>query len=132
MNGLDAFISARRSTPFAWGVHDCATFAADWVLQRTGNDPLADLRGVGLQPLARMRLLHRAGGYVKAASDRLGNAQPGAFARRGDVVLLRTGHRGHRMAHRAFGVCVGTHAVTTGMYGLVFMPVTEVEAAWRV
>lgn len=132
MKGLDAFIDARRSTPFAWGSHDCATLAADWVLQRTGKDPLADLRGVGLQPLARMRLLRREGGYVPAADARLGPAQPGAFARRGDVVLMRTGHRGQRMAHRAFGICVGTHAVTTGMQGLVFMPVTQVEAAWRV
>ena len=132
MKGLDAFIDARRGTPFAWGTHDCATLAADWVLQRTGADPLADLRGVGLQPLARMRLLHREGGYVLAATDRLGLALPGAFARRGDVVLLRTGHRGQRMAHRAFGVCVGVHAVTTGTHGLVFMPITEVEAAWCV
>lgn len=132
MKGLDAFIDARRGTAFAWGSHDCATLAADWALQRTGVDPLADLRGTGTQPLARMRLLRSAGGYMQAAIDRLGPARPGAFAQRGDVVLLRTGHRGQRMAHRAFGVCVGIHAVTTGAHGLVFMPVTDVEAAWCV
>lgn len=132
MKGLDAFIESRRRLAFAWGSHDCATLAADWTLQRTGYDPLADLRRVGTQPLARMRVLRRAGGYVQAAVDRLGPALPGAFARRGDIVLVRTGHRGQRMAHRAFGICVGTHAVTTGMHGLVFLPVTDVEAAWCV
>ncbi len=130
--GLDAFIDARRDVPFAWGSQDCATVAADWVLERTGRDPLADLRGTGTRPLARMRPVQRAGGFVQAGTERLGPALHGAFARRGDVVLVRTGHRGQRCAHRAFGVCVGSHVAAPGLHGLVFLPLTDVEAAWRV
>ena len=42
---LGAHIAAHRTRPFAYGAHDCATFAAGAVQAVTGSDPAAGLTG---------------------------------------------------------------------------------------
>lgn len=134
---LDAFIDARRSVPFAYFEHDCATIAADWVREATGRDPLAPLRADGgpLGPrrlLTALRYVRAAGGFEAAASRLLGAARPARLAQRGDVVLVHSGRRIGRVAGHAFGLCTGTHIVAPGAQQLVFLPVTAGVAAWRV
>lgn len=132
MQLLDTFIAAHHFTPFAWGRHDCCTFAADWVLVRTGRDPMAALRGL-FSPLAAMRALRRLGGFVAAADALLGNrlAAP-ALARPGDVCLVSSGRRPGRASGHAFGVCLGSRIAAPGPSQLVLLPITSAEASWRV
>ncbi len=125
MMGLDAFLEARRDVAFRWGSQDCATVAADWVLERTGRDPLADVRDPSLTVLQRLRVIHRAGGFLAIVSSASARPSRGSMQGAGDVVLVPSGHRGTHVAHKAFGLCAGSHLVAPGAAGLVVLPVTR-------
>ena len=43
--GFHTFLEQRARRPFAWGVNDCALFAADGIRAITGVDIAADFRG---------------------------------------------------------------------------------------
>lgn len=144
MADLDAFIDARRSTAFAYFNHDCAHVAADWVREATGVDALAPLRGDGgpLQGgslLRALRFVRQAGAgqparecFIAAGEFLLGPSVPGLAARRGDVVLVRSGGRVGRVSGYGFAVCTGTHIVAPGADRLMFLPITAAEVAWRI
>ncbi|QHJ00124.1 hypothetical protein GT347_20350 [Xylophilus rhododendri] len=131
MSMLDTFLHERRGRVFAWGSHDCCTFAADWVLAATGRDPMADLRGLD-SPLQAMRRLRDLGGFVEAGVKAMGPALPGLMAQRGDVVLVRSGRRFGRASGYAFAICTGGHLAAAGTDRLLFLAITDAEAAWRV
>lgn len=120
---LAAYIDATRSLVFAWGVHDCCTFAAGAVLAVTG-------RAVPLPAWSGRReavfTLRRLGGLRAATTAQLGPVQAPALARRGDVVLLR--QRGRSL----LGVCLGHVWAAPGAGGLAFGPMDEALAAWKV
>lgn len=126
---LAAFIAARERRPFRWGEHDCCLFAADWVLECTGTDPAAALRGYDSERQAR-RLLKDAGG-LRALVDELLPAHPSvAWAGRGDVVLVDGGHGPH---NPALAVIDGLHAVAPApAAGLARVPMAYWLYAWRV
>jgi hypothetical protein len=137
MKNLDDFIVARRSAPFEYFRHDCVHIAADWVIARTGKDPLADLRAadapVGRKNLlAAMRAVRAAGGFLSAATARLGPPLPGTMAQRGDVVLARSGGKVGRVSGYSFGICTGSHIAAPAADRLVFLPLTAGVATWRV
>lgn len=134
---LDRFIDARRNTPFEYFTHDCVGIAADWVLESTGQDPLADMRGergvlAKRRLLPALRIVRSAGGFEAAASARLGPSKPALMAQRGDVVLARTGGKVGRVSGFGFGICTGPHIVVPSNERLVFLPLTEGVAAWAV
>lgn len=134
MQALDAFIEARRDRPFEYFSHDCAHLAADWVLDRTGSDPLAPLRAGVLGSrnlLTALRFVRECGGFVQAGERLLGPSLPGLMAQRGDVVLMRSGRRPGRVSGFSFGVATGTHLTGPGRDGLEFLPATDAVAAWR-
>jgi hypothetical protein len=126
---LEVFIERHRDTPFAWGVHDCVTFAIGWLeLAREDLAPRDDLaprlaygsaheaaRELGQQPLAEA---------VEAWGElpRIGVT----FAQRGDLVLLDVGGR------QTLGLCVGGDAAGPSTHGIEFAPMTAAVAAWRV
>ena len=86
----------RRAQPFAWGIHDCCTFAADAVQAITGQDPApAGLRAHRTEKQA-LRALRRHGGVVGIATDAMGPPAPVSLACVGDVVVVCGG----------VGVCV--------------------------
>ncbi|SIR06810.1 hypothetical protein [Pseudacidovorax sp. RU35E] len=137
MDELDAFIHLRAGRAFAWWDADCTILAAEWVLQRTGADPLAPLRAeggmlAGRRLLPALRKVRARGGFAVVASELLGPAMPGLMAQRGDVVLVRSGQRAGRVRGLAFGVCTGANIAAPGAHGIAFLPVTGAEAAWRV
>ncbi|MBB1601586.1 DUF6950 family protein [Variovorax sp. UMC13] len=137
MADLDAFIDARRNTPFEYFLQDCAHIAADWVFAKTGADPLADLRSPGgpfeaRNLLAALRLVRAAGGYQAMATQRLGADLPPLLAQRGDVMLVMSGRPVGRVRGFTFGVCTGSHIAAPDNDGLVFLPITSGVAAWRV
>ena len=41
---LQQYLMEAASTPFAYGHHDCSTFAADWCIWRGHSDPMARWR----------------------------------------------------------------------------------------
>lgn len=137
MDELDAFLHLRAGRAFTWWDADCTTLAAEWVVQRTGTDPLAPLRADGGMLAARrllpaLREVRAQGGFAAVASELLGPALPGLMAQRGDVVLVRSGQRAGRVRGLAFGVCTGANIAAPGADGIAFLPVTYAEAAWRV
>lgn len=143
MTELDDFVNARRAVPFEYFQHDCAHVAADWVKARTGHDALAPLRGEGApldggSLLRALRFVRQAGGtgadarasFIAAGEFLLGPARAGLTARRGDVVLARSGAKVGRVSGYSFGICTGAHVVAPGTDRLEFLPITSAEAAW--
>lgn len=123
---LHDYIASRRDTPFAWGRHDCALFAADWVQALTGADPAEGLRGRYRTALGAARLIKREGGLEAIAEARLGERINPRLAQRGDVVLLDGSHG------PTLGVCLGVDAAAPGADGLMLVPMRRAQAAWRV
>jgi hypothetical protein len=109
---LAAHTARWRATPFAWGQHDCATFAAGWVLEIHGFDPLEPLRGAYATEAEYLGLLEDAGGLLalmQRAAARNGLPECGpAFAQRGDIALVRLGNEECVGLVDAVGVTVPT------------------------
>lgn len=120
---LDAYVAAHMTTAFDWQAHNCTTFAAGWVFEATGHAievPSTDTALVATRCIAKL------GGLLADARRQLGAELPGAMAQCGDVVLLTVA------GTKAFGVCLGSVCAAQGHEGLVMVPITEAEAAWRV
>jgi hypothetical protein len=119
-------IDVARLKPFAWGVHDCATFAFGIRSQLTdGADVAALWRGRYSTALGSARVMRRLGW---ASLEAMGLALLGApretplLAQRGDIVLADTG--------LGFGICVGATAVGMAPEGLMTVPLTSCRLAW--
>ena len=129
---MNEAIDRHRATPFAWGTSDCCLFACDVILETTGIDPGADLRGAYASRLGAARVLKRLGGVEAIAEARctehgFAELPSVSFAQRGDVVLLDTPREGP-----ALGICVGSRAAFMGPNGLEFVLVSNCRRAWRV
>lgn len=122
---LDALLYSRRRTPFQWGIHDCALFAADAVLAVTGLDHAAELRGKGSRE--SLRFTAGQGGLCAIATRALGQPQPASDAREGDIVLMPAGRR------VGLSVCM-TEKLVVGAapVGLAWMPLRDGLFSWRV
>lgn len=122
---LEAFARERADAPFAWGVNDCALFAADAVQAMTGVHLCPGLRGYrGVRD--GVRALAAVGGVRGLAGAALGEPIQVAFARPGDVVVVQAGKR------EALAVCNGQTAIAPGQHGAVAFPMKHALAAWRV
>jgi hypothetical protein len=92
---LKAFLIARMATPFAWGVQDCALFAADAVKAQCIGAPdlAAEFRGTYTDKAGAQAILDALGmaDMVAVADARLGGAHPApTYARRGDIVVVES------------------------------------------
>lgn len=128
---LAALVDARLQQPFAWGSNDCCAFAGDAVLQITGTDVLAGLRGMWRTRKDAARVLRNLGGMRAAVSSVLGRSVDPAFARRGDVVLIDTGSH-ERLSRSILAVSLGGRCVAPTAKGLKTIPPDFVATAWRV
>jgi hypothetical protein len=103
---LADLLDTRLAMPFAWGSHDCATFAAD----------------------EAEAVISALGGLEAAADDALraiGAVDcPPALAQRGDLALFLTGNM------PALGVIEGADVVAPGFDGLRRVPVAAATRAW--
>lgn len=123
---LDALLSERLHQPFAWGVHDCALFAADAVLAVTEVDPAAALRGSYSTEAEARLIIDAAGGLASIATEALGEPVAAAMARPGDIGLLEAG------LGETLVVCVGQRWMAPADDGLKVLRLGHVAQAWRV
>lgn len=125
---LAAAIDTARAKPFVWGVHDCPTFAFEVRMILTGSEDVAALwRGRYTSALGGARVMRRLGwaSLEEMGHALLGEPRPAVLlAGRGDVVLADTG--------LGFGICTGATAVGMAPEGLVNVPLTACQRAWRV
>jgi hypothetical protein len=85
---LAAYLEPLRLRPFAWGSHDCCTFAAGAVEAMTGVDPMPEFRGRYSTAIGSARALTRFGkGTLEKTLDGKFEAIPAALAHRGDIVM---------------------------------------------
>ena len=121
-------IDTARSKPFAWGLHDCPTFAFETRMALTGGEDVAALwRGKYTTHLGGLRVMRRLGW---PSLEAMGHALLGVprdtplLAQRGDIVLTDTG--------LGFGVVIGATAVGLAPEGLRFAALTSCRLAWAV
>lgn len=86
---LAAYIDMHRHVPFAWGDHDCARFAAGAVRVLTGVEVAPQWR----DKCGAVSLLRRTRGLAAAVDTLLPRLLRPALAQRGDIALVRNGHR---------------------------------------
>lgn len=123
-------IAAARRRAFAWGVHDCCTFAADCVHALTGRDALLALPAWRTQDEAQA-LIASLGGLRQAVTGALGVApvEPG-FAATGDVVLAVDPFDLQR--REILAVAHGGELLAPGARGLAVLPRDAALCCWKV
>ena len=125
---LAAAIETARTKPFAWGTHDCPTFAFETRTALTGGEDVAALwRGRYSTALGGQRVMRRLGWTSLEEMGRtlLGDPRSAVLlAQRGDIVLADT--------DTGFGICVGASAVGMAPEGLVTVPLTSCRLVWAV
>ena len=132
---LSAEIEASRRRPFAWGTNDCCQFVGRCVEAMTGENPAARWTGsCSTAAEAEGVLEGLGGGLLSAWSAVLGATIRPAFARRGDVVLIRDGNNVivaivDLSGERAVSVVEGEAG--TGDV-ICFFPMDRAVVAWRV
>ncbi len=121
---LQQLVLARLGARFAWGVHDCALWAADAIQAQLGTDPAQDLRGRYRTQLGALRLLAPLGGLHGVATAVLGDPlRSPLLACVGDVGLTRQG---------ALAVCAGETWLVATRQGMGNLPLPDAAKAWRV
>ncbi|MDF0489213.1 hypothetical protein PX554_13815 [Sphingomonas sp. H39-1-10] len=105
---LAAYLEPLRLRPFAWGSHDCCTFAAGAVEAMTGVDPMPEFRGRYSTAIGSARAITRFGkGTVAATLDSKFEPVAAALAHRGDIV----------MTEGLLGICWGAALFAVGSEG---------------
>lgn len=122
---LAELIAERRDVPFAYGVNDCATFAAEWVRRATGLE--LDVPHVEDVPAAQLAL-EALDGIEAATTALLGEPLADVrLATRGDVGITDAPGQGPALC-----VVEGVHVVAPGTRGLVFLRRDRLVRAWRI
>lgn len=121
---LAAYLEAARVTPFAWGAHDCALWAARWVFECTGVDHFSDWLGQ-YSSREEAQSLMRARGFqgVAAIADAHLPHRPVPLARRGDLLLHPSG---------TLGICGGREGCFPAPQGLLVAATLDCPKAWSV
>lgn len=128
-HALDAYLAAAAARPFSWSRHNCCHFAAHWVAQATGRNPMEGLPWTHSVTAARRLIVQLGGTLADAWTRRLGRhpIQP-ELAQVGDVVHVWL--REHDCA--AVGICTGRHAaLLLEDAGIVMLPMAHATHAWR-
>lgn len=121
-------IEAARDRPFAWGVHDCASWVFDLRRDLTGGADVAALwRGRYRTHRGAALVMRRLGwASLEEGARALLGAPLGSthLAQRGDLMLSADG--------AALGICLGVRVAFLGPEGLTFVPITDCSLAWRI
>ena len=121
-------LSSARTTPFAWGRHDCATWVFDLRTELTGGrDTAARWRGRYKTGNGAALILRRLGwsSLEEMGWDLLGEPLPTPqLAQRGDILLSGD--------PPAFGICAGRAGAFLTPEGLTELPLSACFLAWRI
>lgn len=121
---------ARPVSPFDWATRNCSHFAAGWVLEREGFDPMAGLAPTPDAEAARELVSTLGGDLARAWAARMGR-EPGdaRYAQQGDVVIVPANVEGGLAA----GICTGEAiAVLLESGAVAFFPLKVGRCAWRI
>lgn len=128
MTPLYAEANRWLTTRYQWGVSDCLTMPADWVLRMTGADPAADLRltyGSAGEAQRAWRLLTDPLAAMAPRMDRCGlRMTTGPVP--GDVGIIVT--PGEAYPHGA--LCFGKKWAVFGPVGVLWVERPKIIAAW--
>jgi hypothetical protein len=123
---LAEYLRSMRDRRWKPGTLDCGVFMADWVRERMGVDPIADVRGTYDSERQFLRILRREGGFEASCAARLKAAgwQETKNPTAGDVIVVMAPYaerRGKKQYRPTGGLFVGTnmHGVMTSDLGLV-------------
>ncbi len=130
------FLLSRAKTPFTWGTHDCATFAADGIQAITGVDIAVDFRGkytdqpsavAAIKSICNGATVADAAAYCAQKYGLVELAHP-RMARRGDLVIVpnNTGELIAGLVHLN-----GRDVVSVNTKGWIGLPITSVQRAWH-
>lgn len=124
---LAVCIDQHKDKPFAWGTHDCVTFAAACVEAITGVNKLADIGVTWSTELGAARAIKRLG------FDNLGDAVASvlpekARGQRGDIVLCQGQDEGYCF----LAVLAHDKAVSPSEAGLLHIPKSQIIKAYEV
>jgi hypothetical protein len=102
-------------------------FAADWVMAATGKDPAIHFRATywTARGAADALRIHGGIGEIVSAAGFVRWQSP-LQAQRGDVALVQNDKR------ELLAVVDGTQCVAPGRHGLVWLPLADALAAWKV
>jgi len=122
-----ALVESVRLRPFAWGSHDCCTWAAAAVEACTGVDLAAPWRGTYTDEAGAAALVLELGGLPKVAALAGPQLRAIALATTGDVGLVRWPD-----GVVSLGVHGGYGWLCAGDQGLVHLELDAARAAWGV
>lgn len=116
---LSDYITRHLRVPFSYGRMDCALFAAGWVREKTGTDPIADLPKWANARQAK-RLMKKID-MERWLDQKFTPINPHK-ANDGDLAIYQG------------SVCIfsGAHIVGTAENGLQFINRMEAECAWSI
>jgi hypothetical protein len=117
---LVSYASGLRHEPFAWGTHDCCTFAAGAVEAMTGVDPMLEYRGKYTTALGSARAL--GGKTLEEVLDEKFDQVPISHAQRGDLAFH----------NNCVGVNAGGYAWFVSDDGLARIYRSDWQKAWSV
>lgn len=130
---LSRFLNAAKARPFAWGEFDCLLWLADWIAERTGNDPAAGLRGTYATLLGAARIVRGAGSMARLVDSRLKpfGAQRASVPQRGAIAVVEvSGEGGEHFGNEAGAILLAGSAALLSQSGLIVADV-PVVAAWN-
>lgn len=120
---LNAYLDSARDMPFAWGTHDCVTFACGWHALMTGRDAYAPWRGRYKSRVGAARRIKEAGGEDMRGAGKILFGAVSREINRGDIA----------MAQDAFGIVTGTHGVfLLAGGGIASLARDKFQVAWSV
>ena len=123
---LQEYLDSVRTTPYTWGEHDCAMFAAKATDARLGTDYADKVRAFGATSARAYRKLLRDGKSLEQLTTGILGDPVVKKIEEGDVVLIGKGHRA------ALAVAVPPLAFAAGPDGLLPVPLAAVTRVWRV
>lgn len=123
---LFAFIESRRTMSHAYGSNDCCLFCADAILEMTGIDLAAGIRGTYSDKAGADAIVDEHGGLDSFVTSILGQPKGPLCARQGDVALIHTRHGD------AVGICEGNHIAVPGDKEQILFPLSQAIKSWQV
>lgn len=122
---LNAVIDAWRTREFVYGSADCCQFVGECVLALTGVDHREAFPAYSSESEAAA-LIAAYGGMTQLVASAFGDPVHPSRAHIGDPVVFEYGGR------EVSGICIGVNVVAPSEAGgLIFAPMAQAVAAWR-